>query len=189
MVGVGDDDIAGGRHHFGRQQRVDGEAVFAHHVADAAAQRQAADADAGGIAEADDEAVLFDGGADRAGGVAGAGPDRRGAGVDVDAIEVAQVDDQPALGAAVAHGAVAAAADGDGQIGRLGEVEDGGDIGRIGDADDRGGMHVEIAERHHAQGVIAGIARRDHVALEGGRKHFDLVFKWKAFVHFSQAHN
>ncbi len=50
QLAVGGDDVGG-------EQVVDRQAVLAHEVADAAAEREAADADRAGVAEADREAV------------------------------------------------------------------------------------------------------------------------------------
>ena len=50
-------ELAVGGHDLGREQRVDRQAVLAHEVADAAAERDAADADRAGVAEAGRQAV------------------------------------------------------------------------------------------------------------------------------------
>ena len=180
---VGDDDIALGGHHFGGEQRVDGEAVLAHHVADAAAQRQAADADGGGIAEADDEAVLLDRAGHFAGGEAGAAPGGARRRVDVDAVQAADVDNDAAFGDAEADDAVAAAAHRERQLGGAGEVEDGRDVRGIGDADHRGGAFVEIGVGHSATLVVKRAGRRDDLATQGRSQHRDLVFDREVFVH------
>ena len=56
MVGVGDDDVSVGRDDLDGEQRVDGEAMLAGQVADAAAGDEPANADRGAVAETDDEA-------------------------------------------------------------------------------------------------------------------------------------
>src|SRR5204863_7859773 len=104
------DDV--GRHHV-----VDGEAVLAGQVADAAAQREAADPYRTGVAEAHRETVLSGRSGELGGGEAGLGPGRAASDVDVDRRHVAQVDDQPVVGGAVAGPAVPAAADCERQAG------------------------------------------------------------------------
>ena len=93
-LAVGGDDVGG-------EQVVDRQAVLARQVADAAAQREAAEADRPGVAEADREAVLRGRGGELAGGQPGLGPRGAAVDVDVDARHVAQVDDDAAVGRAV----------------------------------------------------------------------------------------
>ena len=126
---VGDDDVTVGRHQFDGQQGVDGQAVLAHQVADASAQRQAADADGGGIAEADDQAVLLDGTGHLTGGEAGPGPHGARLGVDVDAVEVTQVQHQSTMARRVAADAVAAGTHRKLEDRGAGEVEHRGHVG------------------------------------------------------------
>ena len=75
-VGVDVQQLAVGGHDLGGEQAVDGQPVLADQVADAAAQRDAADADRAGVAEADGEAMRADGGRELGGGQAGLGPGR-----------------------------------------------------------------------------------------------------------------
>ena len=58
VVGVDARAPAVGGHDLGGEQVVDRQAVLAHEIADAAAERDAADADRAGVAEADGEAML-----------------------------------------------------------------------------------------------------------------------------------
>ena len=104
LVGGGPHDAAVGQHDLGCQQRVDREAVVAHQPADAAAERQAADAGVRDLARRHGQAVLLRGRVD----LARAARRRRRArvavsGIDLDAAERAQVDQQRAVADASAR--------------------------------------------------------------------------------------
>src|SRR5262249_49683084 len=83
---------------------------LAHEKPDAATECDAADADRAGIAEADREPVLRQGLGDFSRRRSGLYPGQARLGIDIDPGHVAQVDDQAAIGRAVADDAVAAAA-------------------------------------------------------------------------------
>jgi hypothetical protein len=106
------DEFAIGGHYLHREQVIDGEAALADHEADAAARRQAADADGGRVAGRQREAVDLRRFYKVARG--GAGLHARGAGlrVDLHAAHAGEVDDDGAIDHAVAAEAMAAAADG-----------------------------------------------------------------------------
>ena len=75
MLGLaGGDQPAVGGHDLDRDEGVDGQAVLAHEPADAAAEGQAGDPDAAGVAERGRETVRRDRRGVLAGGQAGLGP-------------------------------------------------------------------------------------------------------------------
>ena len=165
VLGVDVVDLTIGRHDLRRDDVVDGQAVLAHEVADATAGDDAADADRTGIAEADDEAVLAGRGVDLGRREAGLGGRRLRRGVDVDRLEPAQVEDDAALGRAVAGAAVAAAPDGKLEPGVGREADDLLDVADVGGADDGGRM--EVAVHHLPLPVVAGVGRAEHLARDG----------------------
>ena len=113
VVRVDGEDLAVGGDDLGADQVVDRQAVTPHEIADAAAGRDAADSDGCGVAEADDEPVRRDRRANLTGRQSGAGPHAAVADVEVDLLEVAQVDDDAALGRAVPGPGMSAAAHGE----------------------------------------------------------------------------
>ena len=122
VLGVDAEELAVGGDDLGREQDVDRQAVLAHEVADAAAERDPADADRAGVAEPGRQAVL--GGGRRVRRRRSGRPPAqavRAVDVDVERVHVAQVEHDPAVDDAVAGGAVAAAADGERQPGLAGE--------------------------------------------------------------------
>ena len=163
---VGGDDL-------GTDQVVDRQAVATDEVPDASSRGDAADPDRRGVAEADDEPVRQHRGSDLAGGEAGAGPQAAATDVEVDALEVAQVDDDPAIGRAVAGGRMPAAANG--QLGAdLGGVaNDPRDVLCARDADDRPGPEVDAAHHDGAELVVVGVAGNDHAAIQAIAQSLD----------------
>jgi hypothetical protein len=112
-----------GRHDFDRDERVDGEAVLARQPADSAAQGQAGDADRPGVAERHGHTVLGQRGCDLAGSQAGAGPHGPTVQIDVEAAEVARIEDENAVASAVPGEAVAAGANREIEAVATGEVD------------------------------------------------------------------
>jgi hypothetical protein len=94
-VGVGADRPAVGGHQLGRQQAVDGQAVLAGQVPDAAAQGEAPDAHRRGVAEADGQPVPGRLGGHLPGGQAGLRPGGPPGGVDLQRLELGQVEHDP----------------------------------------------------------------------------------------------
>ena len=137
-------------------------------VADAATQRDAADADGAGVPEPGRETVL-----DRRGrvlncGQAGFRPGSPVRGVDLEALHVMEIDDDAAVDRAVAGGAMTAAAHGqlDAVIAR--EVHDAHDVVGIRDAHD--GRRPTIGGGRYEDGsgrVVVGVFRADHPAADG----------------------
>ena len=150
QVGVlglaGDHDAAVGGDDLDRHERVDRQAVLADEPADAAAEGQAGDADAARVAERGREAVLGRRGGVLAGAQAGLRPGEPTGGVDVEALHQAQVEDDAALGRAVAGQAVGAAADGQLEAGLAGEHDGPRDVGgRRGLDDESSGRRSTVA--------------------------------------------
>ena len=77
------------------EERVDGQAVLAHEVADAAAERDPADPDRAGVAEAGRQAVRADALGVLGGGEPGLGPGGAPVDIDVELGEAAQVETMP----------------------------------------------------------------------------------------------
>ena len=113
VVGVDLEEPAVGGHDLGAEQVVDRQPELADEIADAAAERDPADADRTGVAEPGRQAVLADGRRVLEGGQPALGPCRAAVDVDVEALHVGQVEDDPALAHAVTRRAVAAAPDGE----------------------------------------------------------------------------
>ena len=87
-----------------------------------------------------------------------------------------QVEHHPALGYAVARGAVTAAADGQLQPALAGERDRVRHVVGVGRAHDQRGTAVDRAEEDRARLVVVGVVRADHAALEfvgklGRREH------------------
>ena len=80
-----------------RQQRVDRETVLAHEVADASAERDAADPHGRGVAEADDESLGLGTPRHLARSQPGLGPDPSLLGVELERLPVAEVEQDAAV--------------------------------------------------------------------------------------------
>src|SRR3989304_2191613 len=87
---------------------VDRQAVLPDEIPDPAAERDPADPDRAGVAEAHGEPVLGRRGRDLGGGEAGRGPGGPCLGVDLQALQVPEADDQAVVDGAVGRPAVAA---------------------------------------------------------------------------------
>jgi hypothetical protein len=166
VLGIDVQELAVRGHDLGGEQVVDRHAVLADEEADPATERDPGDADGAGVAEARREAVLCGGRRVLARGQAGAGPGGAPVGVDVERLEGGDVEDDPALGAAVARGAVGAAADRELGAGVAGEGDDAGDVGGVGGADDDGGPAVVVGVDDGARLVVVWILRGEDLALE-----------------------
>ena len=97
LIGAGAHDTPVGENDLGGQQRVDGQTEAAHEPPDAATEGQAADAGVRDNARGDDEPVLLGASIDRTEGRTTADPYRAGRRVDLDAIERAQIEHDPAV--------------------------------------------------------------------------------------------
>ena len=166
--------LAGGGDDLDREQRVDRQAVLAHEAADATAEGDAAETDRSGVAERRREAVR----GDRRGELAGRqpGPRPRDAlrRIDVQAAQIAHVDDERIVAAAVAGQAVPAAADGDLDAVETREVDGGGDVAGIDHAHDR---HRRLLVRlvPDAAGIVEGrVAGSDERASQRGGQRVEV---------------
>ena len=100
--------------------------------------------------------------------------------VDLEAAQGREVEHDPALGGAVAGGAVAAAADGQLGPGLARERDDAGDVGGVGGADDHGRAAVDRAHEDAPRVVVVGVVGRDDPAVDvvgeaGSREHASRV--------------
>ncbi len=170
-----DEDAAVGRHDLDRDQRVDRHAVLACEPADPAAEGEAGDADAAGVAERRRQAMLGRGDRVLAGGQAGAGPGQPGDRVDVQALHGAEVEDDAAVARSVASEAVTAAADGELEPGLGREQHGSRDVGRRDGTDDA--QWAPVGERvvDLAGVVVARILGTDDGAGDPGRERVEVL--------------
>ncbi|HEY1206419.1 MAG TPA: hypothetical protein VGF05_17125 [Bryobacteraceae bacterium] len=148
-----------GGDHVGRDEVVAGEAVAAREVAEAAAQGQAGDTGGGDDAAGRGRAEGVGGVIEVAPGAAGFGARGLGARIDADAFHRREVEDQAVVARAEAGGSVAAAADGDVELGIPGEVHRADDVGDPGGADDQRGAPIDASVIDLARrfvGVVTG---------------------------------
>ncbi len=164
LVRAGRHEPPVGQHDVGLEQVVDGQAALAGQVAEAAAEREPADAGGGDDAAGRGEAEGVGGVVDVAPGAAAA--DARGPGgrIDPDALHRREVDDEPVVAGAEAGAVVAAAADGEEQAVFAGEVDGGDDVGGVGAAGDQGRALVDHGVVDRARLVVARIAGLDEAA-------------------------
>ena len=154
-----------GRDDLRSEQAVDGEPMEAAEEADASAERDPADPDGRGVAEAGGEAVLADGVRVLAGRQPGLGPGGARLGVDLDSPHVAEVDHDAVLDQAVTRGAVASAADGQRRARVTRERDDPRDLGGIARPDDRRRPDVDSAGEDEPGGVVVAVVGADHPVL------------------------
>ena len=139
MLGVHAVQLAVRGHDLGGQQAVDREAVLADEVAHPAAEHDPSDPHRTRVAEPDPQAVGVGRVRELERGQAGLRPRGPPLGVDLDRTQVGEVDDDPAVGDALADHAVAAAADGELEPGLARERDHAGDVHLVGDPDDAAG--------------------------------------------------
>ena len=168
LVGRGADDLAARQDHLRLEQVVDGEAVGAAEVADAAAERKAADARGRDDAARRGEPVRVRSRID--GAPRGPTTDADGARlwVDLDAVQGGEVDHDAVVDDAQARAVVPSAADGDRQVMRPGEADDGGDRGRVGGARDQCGTAVDHRVEDRPLRVVRAVAGIGQLADEPG---------------------
>ena len=147
--------------HLCGEQRIDGQAVLADEETDSAAERDAADADAAGVAEADGKSVLPGRLGELARGRAGLGPRGAGRRVDVDPVHLPEVEDDTAVAAAVAGETVATAPHRQFDARLAGKADDAGDLSGVTRPDDGRRLLVEAAEVAGPRRVVAGVAGKD----------------------------
>jgi hypothetical protein len=111
MLGVGPDELAIGGDHVGREDVVDREAVLADEEADPAAGRDPADPDRAGVPEPDHEPVRTAGRRQLRRRETRLGPHGPLLDIELDALQRAEVEDDPTVDRSVAGPAVPAAPD------------------------------------------------------------------------------
>ena len=173
MLGVDLEQLTVGGDDVGAEERVDREAVLAHEVADAAAERDATDADGAGIAEADGEALLCGGARDFGRGEAGLRVGRALDRVDLEPLHLAEVENHATFGHAVPCAAVAAAAHRKLDAGGACHPHDVLDVRRIGDEGNRGRSAIDVACHHRAEGVVVRSTGKDQAAAQATLQLFD----------------
>ena len=169
VLGVHAPQLSIGRHDLGGEDVVDRQPVEAAEVADAAAHGDAADPDRAGVPEAGRETVLDGFGGILPSGQAGLGPGGPVRGVDLEALHVAEIDDDAAVDRAVAGRAVAAAPNGqlDAVIARV--VDDGRDVVGVRHADDRRWAAIGGNGDEDRPGrVVVLVVRADDAAADRG---------------------
>ena len=173
LLARGDDAALGGDQLDG-DERVDRQAVLADQPTDAAAERQAGQADAAGVAEWRREPV----GTRRRGvlarGQAGLGPRETPLGVDVQALHAAQVEDDPALARAEAGQAVRTATDRELESGVSGEDDRPRDVGGTGRLDDQRWMAIDRPVVDQASRVVGLVLGADDGPDQAGGKAGDV---------------
>ena len=90
-------------------------------------------------------------------------------GVDVEAVHVAQVEDDAAVGRAVARRAVPAAADRQLQAGLARDLDDGLHVLDVRDPHDHGGPPVDVPVHDLARCVVVVVVRADDAAVDRSR--------------------
>ena len=138
------------------------EPVLPHQVADAATGRDPAETDRAGVAEPGREAELRRGDGVLRRGQAAAGPGGPRRLVDLEAVEVADVEHDAALGRAVGRSAVAAGPDREVEAGLASEPDHRAHVVGVGDPHDHRGPGVDAAEHDRPGGVVLGVVGPDH---------------------------
>ncbi len=175
LVGVGRDKAAIGQDDVHGQQVVDGQAIFARQVTQAATKGKAADAGGGDEAARCRHSEGVGGVVDLAPGAAALdahGPRFR---IDANALHLREVDHQPGVAGAEAGAVVAAPADSEEQVVLAGEGDGGDHVGDVGATGDHCGTLVDHAVVDRADRFIVRIARQDQVAAKVGGKLADLL--------------
>jgi acylphosphatase len=129
---------------------------------DAAAERDAADADRAGVAEAEDQAACHEGRGDRRRGGARLDPGGPGGCVDVDRVQTGEVEDDPAVVGGERR--VPPAAYREVGAGLAGVPDHRGHVRGPGSPYDERRALVDAAEEHRAGGVVRRVVRADHGA-------------------------
>jgi hypothetical protein len=154
------------RHDIRGEQVVDREAVPPDEVPDAAPERDPADPDGPGVPETRGELVLGRCHRILAGGETRLGPSSPALHVDIERLHRREIQDDASVRAAVSGAAVAAASDRQLTAGLGGEPHDAGDLLGVDRPDDGRRTLVEVPGEQLPRGVVAGVARPDHLAGE-----------------------
>ena len=166
LILAGTHDAAVGEDDLGGEQRVDRQAETPHQPADAAPEREPADARVRDHAGRNDEAVRLRAAVDVTEQRAAAHPDPLRDRVHDDVVQRAQVDDEPAVDRRVTWQRMSAAAHGDPQVVLACVGDGGGDVLRRRAAHDQRGRAVVKHVPDGAQRVIVVVAGPDRPAGE-----------------------
>src|SRR5690606_21463356 len=152
----------------GGNQVVDRQTVLAHQIADPAAEGDPADPDRGGIAEASGQAVLGGRGRVLARGQPTFGGGDSAHGVDLQSLQFSKVEDDPAVGGAVAGQAVATVPEREFQPGLPSQGDDPADVLNVCCADDgRWSAVVENRGDGEARRVVVDVLGHDDATADG----------------------
>ena len=185
-------DLAVGRHELRAEERVDGQAVLAHEVAEAPRHGEAPDAHRACVPEGNDQAKRGRHPREPDGGPAGTHPGRLAGGVEVERGQVAQVQLDATVRRAVPGRAVTAGTYGQLKAGLSREVHDDGHVLRVRRTHDDGGAMVVAGFRDGAQLVVVAVVRPDdpagHLAPEAldgqaggtGWLHVGYLLVWRS---------
>ncbi len=168
LLRTGAGPLAAGEHDLRLDQVVDREAALASQVAEAAAEREPADAGGRDDAARHRQPVLVGRGIHFAPGAAAADSRRPGAGVDLDSLQARQVEDHAVVARSQPAAVVAAAAHGQRELVVAGEGDDFRDVAGVGAARDQGGPPVDHRVVHLAGLVVAGVLGGRQLSLESG---------------------
>src|SRR5215207_1810124 len=151
--------------HLGREQVINCQPVLPDQEADTPRERDTADPDRAGVAEARGTPAFADGCGVLACRHPGLNPSGLQVGGDVEGTHTREVDHDPAFAGAVAGAAVAAAADSQLQAALAGERDDASNILRARDPRHRGRPAIDALEDDLARLVVCGIVWADHLAI------------------------
>jgi len=171
VVGRGPDDVAFGGDHLGFHQVVDGEPVFAHEPADAAAQSEAADAGVAHGAARGGQTVslglVVNVAPQGAALDAGRALDR----IDGDGAHRREVDHDSVVAHRGAGHVVTPASYGDLEVAVAGETHRCGHVGGAAAAGDQSRAPIDGAVPYGACVVVSIVVGGDHIAPESGDLH------------------
>lgn len=174
QVGVlafaGGHELAIGGHQVDGEQVVAGEAVLAHQPAEAAAERQTADAGVGHGTAGRGEPEGLGLAVKLAPEHAALRLDRAGGGVDAGGLHQGQVDHQATVAGGKASRAVAAAADGDQEFVLAREIDRLDDVGHPGALGDQAGALVDHPVPELARRIVARVMRTQQRTAQTGSK-------------------
>ena len=156
-----------------RDEVVRGQPVLAAEPADPAREREPGDARLRDDAERSREAVLLRCGVELAERDAAAGSGRARGGIDLDRLQLAEIEHEPAVGERVAGDAVAASAHRDGEPLLARETDRDRDVLGARDADDAGRAPIDHPVPERARLVVARASGRQHVAAHVGAQSLE----------------
>jgi hypothetical protein len=162
------DDVAVGQDDLGLEQVVDGQAALAGEVAEAAAEREPADPGGRDDPAGRGQTVLVRRAVDLAPGAAAGDPDGPGLGIDLDALQRREVDDDAVVAGAQPGAVVAAAAHREQQPVIAGEADDLGHVGGARALRDERRAAVDHRVVDLPRLVVVGVLGADQAALESG---------------------